>query len=50
MVVHRTELEKRPYRPQGFGPENLDYLGVKPLGSCQGILNGYSDTSQLPDG
>ena len=29
------------YRPQGFFPEDLDYLGIKPLGSCQRSLNGY---------
>ena len=28
-------------RPQGFAPENLDYLGIKPLGSCQRNLNSY---------
>ena len=29
------------YRPQGFSPENLDYLGTKPLGSCQRNMTRY---------
>ncbi len=26
-------IQASPARPQGFAPEDLDYLGIKPLGS-----------------
>ncbi len=34
-------MPEKPNRPQGFVSEDLDYLGIKPLGSCQRNPNSY---------